>query len=145
MIVLDTNVVSELIRPRPAVRVIDWVVRQEAGRLYLSSITEAELRYGVEILPKGSRQMKLRVAVEGLLRDDFAGRILPFESDAARAYALIAASRRAAGRPISRPDCQIAAIARSVSASVATRDTGGFEGCGVGVINPWSDQREDST
>ena len=145
MIVLDTNVVSELIRPHPAARVIDWVVGQEAGRLYLSSISEAELRYGVEILPEGSRQLKLRRAVEGLLREDFGGRILPFESGAARAYAVIAASRRAAGRPISRPDCQIAAIARSVGASVATRDTSGFEGCGVGVINPWSDQREDST
>lgn len=139
MIILETNVVSELIRPRPAVRVIDWVVRQTAGRLYLSSISEAELRYGVEVLPEGSRRRNLRVAVEGLLSEDFAGRILPFESDAARAYALIAASRRAAGRPISRPDCQIAAIARSVGASVATRDTDGFEGCGVDVVNPWSD------
>ncbi|MDE0376295.1 MAG: type II toxin-antitoxin system VapC family toxin [bacterium] len=139
MIVLDTNVVSELIHPHPAAPVVDWFYRQAALRLYLSSITEAELRYGVEVLPEGSRRMKLRAAVEGLLREDFAGRILPFESDAARAYALIAASRRATGRPISRADCQIAAIARSVGASVATRDTGGFEGCGVGVVNPWSD------
>ena len=139
MIILDTNVVSELIRPRPAVRVIDWVVRQVASRLYLSSISEAELRYGVEVLPEGSRRRNLRVAVEGLLREDFSGRILPFESDAARAYALIAASRRAADRPISGPDCQIAAIARSVGASVATRDTDGFEGCDVDVVNPWSD------
>ncbi len=139
MIILDTNVVSELIRPRPAVRVFDWVVRQAARRLYLSSISEAELRYGVEVIPEGSRRRNLRVAVEGLLGEDFAGRTLPFESDAARAYALIAASRRAAGRPISRPDCQIAAIARSVGASVATRDTDGFEGCGVDVVNPWSD------
>lgn len=139
MIVLDTNVVSELIRPQPAVRVVDWVRRQAASSLYVSSISEAELRYGVEVLPEGSRRRKLRVAVEGLLREDFAGRILPFESDAARAYALIAASRRAAGRPISWADCQIAAIARSAGASVATRDTYGFEGCGVDVVNPWSD------
>ena len=139
MIVLDTNVVSELMRPHPAARVVDWVGRQAAFRLYLSSISEAELMYGVEILPEGSRRIKLRDAVEGLLREDFAGRILPFGSDAARAYALIAAERRAAGRPISRADCQISAIARSVGASVATRDTGGFEGCGIGVVSPWSD------
>ena len=138
MIVLDTNVVSELMRPHPAARVVDWVGRQAAFRLYLSSITEAELRYGVEVMPEGSRQTKLRDAVEGMVREDFAGRILPFESDAARAYALIAAARRATGRPISRADCQIAAIARSVGASVATRDTGGFEGCGIGVVNPWT-------
>ena len=139
MIVLDTNVVSELIRPHPAARVVGWVRRQAALRLCLSSISESELRYGVEVLPEGSRRMKLRAAVEGLLREDFAGRILPFGSDAARAYALIAASRRAVGRPISRGDCQIAAIARSVGASVATRDTGGFEECGIDVVNPWSD------
>ncbi len=139
MILLDTNVVSELIRPHPSVSVVDWVGRQAALRLYLSTISEAELRYGVEILPEGSRRLQLRAAVEGLLREDFAGRILPFESDAARAYALIAASRRVAGLPISRPDCQIAAIARSVGASVATRDTSGFEGCGVDVVNPWSE------
>ncbi len=139
MIVLDTQVVSELIRPHPAASVVDWVRRQAALSLYLSSISEAELRYGIEVLPEGSRRRKLRAAVEGLLKEDFAGRILAFGSDAARAYALIAASRRAAGRPISRADCQIAAIARSVGASVATRDTDGFEGCGVGVVNPWSD------
>ena len=138
MIVLDTNVVSELMRPHPATRVIDWFGRQAVSLLYLSSISEAELRYGVEILPGGSRRTKLRAAVEGLLSEDFAGRILPFDSDAARSFALIAAARRAAGRPISRADCQIAAVARSVGASVATRDRRGFEGCGIEVANPWS-------
>ena len=138
MIVLDTNVVSELMRPHPAARVVDWVSGQPALRLYISSVREAELRYGVEVLPEGSRRTKLRVAVEGLVRVDFAGRILPFDSDAARSYALIAAERRTAGRPISQPDCQIAAIARSAGVPVATRDTGGFEGCGISVVNPWS-------
>ncbi len=138
MIVLDTNVVSELMRPHPAGQVVDWVGRQPALRLYTSSISEAELRYGVEVLSEGTRRRALQAAVDGLLREDFAGRILPFDSDAARAYALIAAARRAAGRPISQPDCQIAGIARSVGATVATRDTGGFEGCGVRVVNPWS-------
>ena len=139
MIVLDTNVVSELMRPSPATGVIDWVSRQVGLSLYVSSISEAELRYGIEILPEGHRR-KLRAAVEGLFREDFAGRILPFDSDAARAYAVLAAERRAAGLPISQADCQIAAITRSVGASVATRDTGGFQGCGIGVINPWSNK-----
>ena len=138
MIVLDTNVVSELMRPHPAAVVIDWFGRHVASRLYLSSVSEAELRYGVEVLPEGSRRTELRAAIEGLLSEDFAGRILPFDSDAARSYALIAAARRAAGRPISRADCQIAAVARSAGASVATRHSGGFEGCGIVVVNPWS-------
>ncbi len=138
MIVLDTNVVSELMLPHPASQVVDWVGRQSALRLYISSISEAELRYGVGILPEGNRRKTLQAAVEGLLREDFAGRILPFDSAAARAYAVIAGVRRNAGRPISQPDCQIAAITRSVGATVATRDTGGFDGCGIRVVNPWS-------
>ena len=140
MIVLDTNVVSELMVPHPADSVVGWVTRQAVHSLYLSSITEAELRYGVEILPDGRRRTDFRDAVDGIITEDFAGRILPFDSEAARAYALIAASRRAAGRPIGQADCQIAAIARSVGAAVATRDVGGFEGCGIGVIDPWSDK-----
>ena len=138
MIVLDTNVVSELMVLQPSDSVLAWVGRQAAHRLYLSSITEAELRYGAEILPEGRRRTRLRDAIDALLKKDFAGRILPFDSDAARAYALIAASRRAAGRPIIQADAQLAAVARSVGAAVATRDTGGFEGCGVEVVDPWS-------
>ena len=138
MIVLDTNVVSDLMLPRPTASVIEWVAEQAASSLYLSTISEAELRYGVEILPTGQRRERLLAEIEGMLLEDFAGRILPFDSDAARAYALIAATRRAAGRPINHADCQIAAIACSHRASVATRDMRGFEGCGIEVINPWS-------
>ncbi len=139
MIVLDTNVVSELMRPDPSSNVVDWVARQVVPRLYLSTISEAELRYGVEILPAGERRTRLLDEVEGMLSEDFAGRILPFDSAAAHAYAVIAAARRAAGRPINHADCQIAAIARCRGASVATRDVADFEGSGIDLIDPWAD------
>lgn len=139
MIVLDTNVVSELMLPSPNPGVVKWVVLQPTPNLYLTTITEAELRYGVEILPAGRRRDRLLTAIEGMLREDFSGRILPFDSHAARMYAVIGASRRAAGHPISHDDCQIAAIARSFGASVATRNVSDFEDCGVDVIDPWSE------
>ena len=138
MIVIDTNVVSELLRPAPTPRVAGWFVRAEQD-VFVSAVTEAELRYGVEIMPRGRRRTELATTIEEILEETFAGRILSFDSSAAKAYATIAAERRAAGRPIEPADCQIAAIARSLAASVATRDTGGFEGTGVDVINPWSD------
>ena len=138
MIVLDTNVVSELMLPRPNVGVVEWVAAQTASGLYLSTISEAELRYGIAILPAGRRRERLLGEIEGMLREDFAGRILPFDSNAAQAYAAIGAARRSAGHPISHADCQIAAIARSMEASVATRDVDDFEGCGIDVINPWA-------
>ncbi len=138
MIVLDTNVVSELMRPNPVGSVLAWVARQAAPRLYLSTISEAELRYGVQILPAGQRRERLRAGIEGMLREDFAGRILPFDREAARVYAFIAAARRAAGHAITHADCQIAAIARAAGAAVATRDAHDFEGCGIDVIDPWA-------
>ena len=138
MIILDTNVVSELMRPSPSSNVVDWGAGQAAPNLYLSTISEAELRYGVEIMPTGERRNRLLAEVEGMLQEDFAGRILPFDSAAAQAYAVIAAARRAAGHPVNHADCQIAAIARCRGASVATRDVDDFEGCGIDVINPWS-------
>ena len=111
---------------------------QVAPNLYLSTVSEAELLYGVEILPPGGRRDRLLEAVEGMLREDFDGRILPFDSAAAQTYAVIAAARRAAGRPINHADCQIAAIARCRGASVATRDVDDFEGTGIELINPWT-------
>ena len=137
MIILDTNVVSELMLPIPSPNVVDWVASQAVANLYLSTINEAELRYGAEILPTGARRNRLLDQVDGMLREDFAGRILPFDSDAAQAYAVIAAARRAAGRPINHADCQISAIARCRGASVATRNADDFEGTGIEVINPW--------
>ena len=137
MMILDTNVVSELMRPSPEENVVEWIISRDSQDLYLTTVSEAELRYGVEIMPAGQRREGLRMAMEAMFREDFAGRILPFDSPSAQAYAAIAASRRSAGRPISHSDCQIAAIASAHSASAVTRDTSGFEGCGVPVINPW--------
>ena len=138
MIVLDTNTVSELMFASPNSNVVNWVAQQNTEDLYRSAISEAELRYGAEILPTGRRRNNLLADIEEMVWEDFSGRILPFDSNAARAYAVIASTRRAAGQPISFPDCQIAAIARSLGFLVATRDARGFEGCGIEVNNPWS-------
>ena len=137
MIVLDTNVVSELMKAAPDESVRDWIAAQPATSLYTTSITQAEILHGIALLPPGKRRDALEAAAEAMFRDDFAGRILPFGSDAARPYARIAAERRRAGRPISHFDAQIAAIARSTGATVVTRDVAGYDGCGVDVINPW--------
>ncbi len=141
MIVLDTNVLSELLRPIPAPRVEEWLAAQDGASVYFTSVGEAELRYGVAILPAGRRRTTIGAAIDDILDEDFRDRILPFDREAARAYAAIAAERRAAGRPISQFDCQIAAIARAHGASVATRNTGDYEGCGVAVIDPWEQAR----
>jgi toxin FitB len=140
MILLDTNVISELMRAEPAPVVLDWFGQQDAAELFISAITEAELRTGIAILPAGQRRDRLQIALEAMIEQDFQTRVLPFDSAAARAYADIAAARRAAGRPIAEADCQIAAIARAVGAPVATRNVKDFDGCGVTVINPWNDQ-----
>ncbi len=140
MFVLDTNVVSELMRERPNPEVLGWMDNQLTGNLFVTSVTEAEIRTGIAILPEGERQRGLAAAAERLFGVFFAERILPFDSDSAQAYAMLAAERRAAGRPISQSDCQIAAIAYSRGASVATRDVDDFEGSGVEVINPWPDE-----
>ena len=137
MIVLDTNVVSELMKAAPDESVRDWIAARPATSLYTTSITQAEILHGIALIPSGKRRDALEAAAEAMFRDDFAGRILPFGSDAARPYARIAAERRRAGRPISHFDAQIAAIARSTGATVATRDAAGYDGCGVDVINPW--------
>ncbi|MCE2403546.1 MAG: type II toxin-antitoxin system VapC family toxin [Dehalococcoidia bacterium] len=137
MIVLDTNVVLEFMRDRPHQDVVVWLGSQARSTVFVTAITEAEIRTGVVLLPDGERRRRLASLVERAFLVLLAGRILPFDSDAARAYAVIAEARRASGRPISHPDCQIAAIARSRGASVATRDVDGFQGCGIDVIDPW--------
>lgn len=137
MIVLDTIIVSELLRPAPAAQVEAWLAAQDGALVYFTAAGEAELRQGVAILPAGRRRTALYGAIEGILEEDFLGRILPFDRAAARAYAAIAAERRAAGRPISQLDCQIASIAHAHHAAVATRNTGDYEGCGIKVIDPW--------
>lgn len=138
MIVLDTNVVSELMRERPQPEVLAWADGHPANTLFTTAITEAEVRAGIAVLPEGKRRRGLAEAAERLFAVAFAERILSFDSEASRAYGFLAASRRAAGRAISTHDCLIAAIARSHAAGVATRDVGGFQDCGVEVINPWA-------
>ena len=137
MIVLDTNVVSELMRTTPQPEVLAWLDDQPTSTLFVTTITEAEILTGIAILPDGRRRRDLTAAVERAFGVLFAERILSFDSAAAHAYASIAAARRAAGNPISQADCEIAAIARSQGASVATRDVKGFRDCGIEVVNPW--------
>ena len=141
MFVLDTNVVSELMRARPNPQVLGWMDNQLADSLFVTSVAEAEIRTGIAILPGGGRQRGLAAAAERLFGMFFAERILPFDSDAAQAYAVLAAKRRTDGRPISQSDCQIAAIAHSRGAPVVTRNVDDFEGCGLAVIDPWANGR----
>ena len=137
MIILDTNVISELLRPDPSPHVEQCLSGQDSATVYLSVVSEAELRHGVAILPEGRRRSQLGQAIEAVLEVDFRGRILSFDSNSALHYAVIAAQRRAVGRPISQFDCQIAAIARAHHAVLATRNIADFEGCGIDLINPW--------
>ena len=137
MIVLDTNVVSELMKPAPADAVARWVADQPATTLYTTSITQAEILHGIMLLPAGKRRSALEAAAEAMFEEDFGGRVLPFGREAAHAYAQIAAQRRRSGRPISHFDAQIAAIARSARAPVATRNVSDYGGCGIKVLNPW--------
>ena len=137
MVVLDTNVVSELMRATPSAEVLVWMDELPPRELFVTAVTEAEVRTGIAILPAGARRSGLADAAERTLGGLFAGRVLPFDSNAARAYADIAAASRAAGHPISQSDCQIAGIARSRSMAVATRNVRDFSGTGVEVIDPW--------
>jgi len=137
MIVLDTNVVSELMKPSPAARVAEWIAGQAAASLYITSITQAEILHGVMLLPSGRRRAAVEAAADAMFKQEFGGRILPFGTDAAEPYARIAVDRRRAGRPISHFDAQIAAIARTIGSAVATRNVEDFEGCGVKLVNPW--------
>jgi hypothetical protein len=138
MIILDTNVLSELMRPSPSAHVVAWIAKQPATELFTTSITEAEIFYGIELLTKGKRREGLLAAAEAMFAVDLAGRVFGFESEAARVFSTIAAKRRALGRPMSHADAQIAAIARVRRAKLATRNIQDFEECGVDVVNPWS-------
>lgn len=136
MMVLDTNVVSEAMKPAPHPAVMAWLNAQAAPTLYLSSVTLAELRFGIAALPTGRRKDLPHQALEGLLRL-FKDRVLPFDTDAARHYAELAVAARASGRGFPTPDGYIAAIAASRGFGVASRDTGPYEAARVPVINPW--------
>ena len=135
---LDTNVVSELIRKSPEPFVEAWAASHTLEELFFSAVGEAELRYGAAILPEGRRRETLVKDIVRMLHDAFDNRILPFDSDAARVYADIAAMRRSAGRPVAPADCQIAAIARLRDMAVATRNVRDFEDMDIKVVDPWA-------
>ena len=137
MILLDTNVVSEIMKAAPEPSVLSWIDGTPGAALFVSAITQAELLYGIALLPAGKRRDALAHAAGAAFASYFRGRILPFDSDAAEAFADIAAGRRQAGRPIAQADAQIAAIAKSRGAFLATRNVPDFAGCGVEVVNPW--------
>lgn len=141
-VLLDTNVVSELMRKSPDPAVEAWAAGHPLEALFFSAVGEAELRYGAAILPTGRRRETLISDIETMLRDAFESRVLPFDSEAARAYADIAATRRSAGRPIAPADGQIAAIARSRDMAVATRNVRDFEDIDIKVVDPWAVAKE---
>ena len=136
MIVLDTNIVSEAMKPEPDAAVRAWLNDQPAETLYLSSVTLAELLFGIAALPAGKRKNRLARALDGLM-ELFEGRMLPFDTDAARHYAELALTARNGGRGFSTPDGYIAAIAASRGFIVASRDTSPYQAGGLQVINPW--------
>ena len=138
MIVLDTNVLSELMRDQPTPAVRAWVRRQDPGSLFLSAITEAEIRFGIAVLPPGRRRRGLTDAAERTFGQLFRARVLAFDSDAAVAYSDLAAGRRNNGRPMSQSDCRIAAICVSHDAALATRNVRDFTDSGLLLIDPWN-------
>ena len=140
MIVLDTNVVSEAMKPSAHPAVLDWLNRQAAETLFLPSVTLAELLFGINAMPTGQRKDALADTLDRLLVELYGDRILPFDADAARCYAQLATKARAAGRGLPAPDGYIAAIASAKGFMVATRDTSHFEAAGVPTINPWNSQ-----
>ena len=137
MIILDTNVLSETLRSAPDPRVIEWFRAQRRAALFTTTITRAEILYGLGLLDDGSRKEALSVAIQAIFEEDFAGRLLSFDSDAADLYATIAVSRKRAGKQISQFDAMIAAVARAAGATLATRNVKDFVDCGIAVIEPW--------
>ena len=135
--IIDTNVVSEIMRPVPNTKVADWFERTAQLTRFITSITEAELLFGVEWMPEGKRRDTFAIVIERLIKIDLPLPVLPFESADAPYYAKIAAMRRRAGRPISVLDAQIAAIALRRGLPIATRNVRDFADCGVTLINPW--------
>ena len=138
MIVLDTNVLSEVLRPVPEPSVLDWLANQPRASLFTTTVTRGEILYGIRLLSDGKRRRGLWAAAKKIFDEDFADQVLSFDSDAADMYAENAASRRTAGKPISQFDAMIVAMARSRGANLATRNVKDFEDCGVDVINPWT-------
>ena len=144
MIILDTNVLSELLRPRPEPAVVHWVASKPQSILFTTTITRAEVRYGIALMPEGKRKNALFSSIEKIFDEDFAGQVISFDNDAADCFAAIASARRGAGRPISHFDAMVAAITRSRGASLATRHGKDFVDCDVSLIDPWSASKRPS-
>jgi predicted nucleic acid-binding protein len=138
MILLDTNVISETMRPEPDQNVISWLNDQSLETLYLSSVTTAELLFGVAAVPVGARQKRLQNTLDDLFKL-FKGRILPFDKDAAQHYASLALAAQRAGRPLTKADGFIAATAGARGFAVATRDAKHFEATRIKLIDPWQE------
>jgi predicted nucleic acid-binding protein len=137
MIVLDTNVISEVVKPSPAASVIEWLNRQQSSHLYVTTITLGEISYGVETLPDGNRRTSLANALDQFIAQAFHNRVLLFDRASAHEYGQVMAARRRLGRPLSAPDGQIAAVTRRHRFQLATRNLKDFEACGIGLINPF--------
>jgi predicted nucleic acid-binding protein len=137
VIVLDTNVISELARQVPDPGVLSWLDSFEASEVATTAITAAELRYGVARLPGGRRKRELAVVIRGILAEDFHGRVLPFDERASVRYAEVVTGREQIGKPIGVADAQIAAICRDLGATLATRNIPDFEEAGIELVNPW--------
>lgn len=139
MFVLDTNVLSAIMGSRPVPAVAAWVAAQSEELLFTASVCQAEVLAGIAVLQDGRRRRELEAAARAIFADDFDGRILPFDRTAANLYAELFAARKQAGRSTATADLMIAAVARASGASMVTRDTSGFEGCGLTLINPWAE------
>ena len=137
MILLDTNVISEMMRPKPAPVVSAWLDQNPEEDLWTASVVLAELLSGIDLMPVGRKQSALRESIESMITEDFRGQILKFDLPAARHYGRILALRQKMGRPIREMDALIAATALANGATLATRNTSDFENCGVQLIDPW--------
>jgi predicted nucleic acid-binding protein len=137
VIVLDTNVISELARHVPDPGVLSWLDSLDVSELATTAITAAELRYGVARLPEGHRKRELAIVIRGILSEDFHGRVLPFDERASVRYAEVVSGRERIGRPIGVADAQIAAICRDLGAILGTRNASDFEETGIELIDPW--------
>jgi predicted nucleic acid-binding protein len=137
VIILDTNVISELARQIPDSGVLAWLDSQEIAEVATTAVTAAELRYGVARLPDGHRKRELAVVIREILTEDFYGRVLLFDERASVRYADVVTGRERIGRPIGVADAQIAAICRDSGAILATRNTADFEETGIELIDPW--------
>lgn len=137
MIVLDTNVLSELIRPRPEPQVVAWLLGQPRSQLFTTAVSLGEMLFGARVLPEGRRKQQLLQDVRAIFATDMAGRVLPYNMDAADAHAEFAAMRRAQGHPVGMADAMIAGVTRSRGATLATRNVRDFEGCGIALVDPW--------